>query len=334
MIRTPLLRLLAAAAVPGTALLSTLPVQAQSSVNLSGTIDLGVYRGFDKRTQVGPISRSSLTFSGSEDLGGGLSAIFNLTTRFDPDTGRIEDGNKPFWHGESTVGLKGAFGKIRIGRAMEAVTANDWAFDPWYNFDRVASPAWQFWHWNYAADRTANNGTPEYFRLSNGIFYDSPTVAGFSVSLSGSPEKSAAGSGGANTSTSMQGALKYAQGPVAATVSKGRNGSGDEVLFIGAKGTFGNFALMGAYDRSEYNALPRSVALARTLGATYQWGKVLFQAGYGKLSVDDGTKRSFVGLGSQYALSKRTYVYASYGQNRPENAANTSAYGLGLNHSF
>lgn len=306
--------------------------QAQSSVNLSGTIDIGVYRGFDKRNQVGPISRSNLTFSGSEDLGNGLAAIFTLTTRFDPDTGKLEDGTKPFWYGESTVGLKGAFGKLRFGRAMEAVTANDWAFDPWSNFDRIASPAWQLWHWNYTADRTGNNGGPEFFRLSNGIFYDSPTVGGFSLSVSGSPEKSTAG--GSNTSTSAQGALKYAQGPFAATLSKGRNGSGDEDLFFGGKVRLGDFTLMGAYDRSEFNALPRSVALARTVGATYQWGKVLFQAGYGKLSVNDGTKKDFIGLGSQYALSKRTYVYADYGNMRPDGAAKTSAYGVGLNHSF
>lgn len=312
--------------------LAPLWAHAQSSVSISGTIDIGVYRGFDKKTQVGPISRSNLTFSGSEDLGGGLSAIFNLTTRFDPDSGRLEDGTKPMWYGESTVGLKGAFGKLRIGRAMEAITANDWAFDPWYNFDRIASPAWQLWHWNYTADRTGNAGGPEYFRLSNGIFYDSPTVGGFSVSLSGSPEKSAAG--GSNTSSSMQGALKYSQGPVAATLSKGRNGSGDEDLFFGAKGSLGNLTLMGAYDRSEYNALPRSIAHARTIGATYQLGKVLLQAGYGKLSVNDGTRKSFLGLGSQYALSKRTYVYVDFGQSRPKGAASTSAYGVGLNHSF
>src|SRR4051812_35943097 len=110
--------------------------QAQSTVGISGTLDIGAYRGFDKKDHIGPISRSNLTFSGSEDLGGGLAATFRLSTRFDPNTGGAEDGIKPFWHGESTVGLKGAFGAIRLGRAMEAVNANDWPFDPWGNFDR------------------------------------------------------------------------------------------------------------------------------------------------------------------------------------------------------
>jgi predicted porin len=317
--------------IPSAVFLTVSLAHAQSNVGITGTLDIGAYRGFDKTNHIGPISRSNLTFSGSEDLGGGLAATFRLSTRFDPNTGGAEDGIKPFWHGESTVGLKGAFGAIRLGRAMEAVNANDWPFDPWGNFDRIASPAWQFWHYNYAVDRTSNGGQPEYARLSNGIFYDSPKLAGLSVSLSGSPQKSSTSTG--NQEKSLQGSLKYAQGPVAVTVSHGKNGSGDKDLFAGANVAFGAFAIMGAYDRSEFKAAVPSVAYARTIGATYQWNSFLLQAGYGRLSVD-GTKRSFIGLGSQYALSKRTYVYVDYGNNRPEDDPHTRAYGVGINHSF
>jgi predicted porin len=317
--------------VPAALILTASVAQAQSTVNISGTVDIGVYRGFDKRTQVGPISRSNVAFSGSEDLGNGLATIFKLSMRFDPDTGTVEDGIKPLFHGESTVGLKSALDTIRLGRAMDAVNANDWAFDPWGNFDRIASPAWQFWHYNYTADRTSNGGRPEYQRLSNGIFYDSPSLAGFSVSVSGSPEKSGTTTG--NQESSRQGALKYAQGPVTAMVAHGKNGNGDKVLFAGGKVAFGNFAVMGAYDRSEFNATPLSVAYARTLGATYQWGNVLLQAGYGRLKVGE-TKNKFIGMGSQYALSKRTYVYVDYGNLRPNDAPDTRAYGVGVNHSF
>lgn len=316
----------------GLAAAALLPALAQAqSVTLSGTIDIGVYRGFNKTTQVGPISRSDLTFKGSEDLGGGLAATFKLSTRFDPDTGAVECCNKPFWYGESTVGLKGAFGQIRVGRAMEAVTANDWAFDPWGNFDRIASPAWQYWHYNYTADRTSNAGSAEFYRINNGIFYDSPTVGGFSVSLSGSPEKPTGANAG--TRSSYQGALKWGQGGAAATVAYGKNASNDDVLFVGGKYGFGDLTLMAAYDRSKYEATVDSVAYARTVGATYQLGRFLLQAGYGTLNAS-GAKSSFIGLGSQYSLSKRTYVYVDFGNNRPKGADHTTAYGVGINHTF
>ena len=317
----------------GLAVIALLPLMAhaQSNVTISGTVDVGMYRSFDKTTHVGPISRSDLTFKGSEDLGSGLATTFRLSTRFDTDTGSVECCNKPFWYGESTVGLKGSFGHIRLGRAMEAVTANDWAFDPWGNFDRIASPAWHFWHYNYTADGTANAGSPEYFRLSNGIFYDSPTFGGVSISLSGSPEKPTGT--GAGTKRSYQGALKYAQGPAAATLAFGKNASNDEVLFLGAKYAFGSLTLMGAYDRSKFEAATPAVAYARTIGATYQLGSFLFQGSYGRLNAS-GAKTSFIGLGSQYALSKRTYVYVSFGHKRPGSADSASSYGIGINHSF
>lgn len=304
------------------------PAWAQSTVNISGTIDIGVFRAFDRTTQVGPISRSSLTFSGAEDLGGGLAATFKLSHRFDPDSGRVEDGVKPFWHGESTVGLKGSFGQLRLGRAMEAVTANDWAYDPWYNFDRIASPAWQYWHFNYSADRTSNAGKPEFFRLNNGIFYDSPSFGGFSFSLSGSPEK-----GGSNTKDSAQGSASFSSKGFSATLSAGENGSGDKDAFAGAKYTMGNLSVMGAYDRSTFAATPDSVAKAYTVGARYEMGRVALMAGYGHLDVD-GVSSNFIGLGSQYTLSKKTYVYLSAGRNRPASGGSQTAFGVGVNHSF
>jgi predicted porin len=173
-------------------LFASVGAQAQSTVNISGLVDLGVYRGFDKTKNVGTIQRSNIAFSGTEDLGGGLAATFKLSHRFDADTGQPEGvGAKPFWQGESTVGLKGGFGSLRLGRALDVVSNNDWAYDPWYNFNRIASPAWQYWHYNYASSRTSNNGKAEYGRLANGVFYDSPSFGGFAVHYSGSFEKAA-----------------------------------------------------------------------------------------------------------------------------------------------
>jgi predicted porin len=53
------------------------------------------------------------------------------------DTGALEGaGSKPAWHGETTVGLKSGIGALRLGRAVDAIQSQDWAFDAWGNFSR------------------------------------------------------------------------------------------------------------------------------------------------------------------------------------------------------
>jgi predicted porin len=313
-------------------LLASATAHAQSSVNITGLIDIGVFRGFDDKKNVGTIQRSNLAFSGTEDLGNGLAATFKLSHRFDADTGAQEGaGSKPFWQGESTVGLKGAWGSVRLGRALDAVWANDWAYDPWYNFNRIASPAWQYWHFNYASDRTSNNGSPEYGRLANGIFYDSPTFSGFAAHFSGSFENSTAA--GAGTGNNAGVSLNYDQGPVSLMLASSKNSNDDTVAFLGASYTLGSLSLMGAYDRSKFEGPVDSIAKVYTLGAVYKFGAADVKAGYGHLDVD-GAKSQFFGLGADYWLSKRTSLYASAGRNKPSAGSSTSAYGVGVAHSF
>ena len=313
-------------------LLTSAAAHAQSSVSVSGMIDLGVFRDFDSKKNVGTIQRSNLAFSGSEDLGDGLAATFRLSHRFDADTGTQEGlGAKPFWQGEATVGMKGGWGSVRLGRALDAVWANDWAYDPWYNFNRIASPAWQYWHYNYSSDRTSNTGSPEYGRLANGVFYDSPSFSGFAVHLSGAFEKSTATGAGTGNNTGIS--LNYDQGPISAMLATSKNSSDDTVTFLGAKYTIGSLSLMGAYDRSKFEAAVDSIAKVYTLGAAYKIGVAELKAGYGRLDVD-GAKSQFFGLGADYWLSKRTSVYASAGHNKPNGGDSKTAYGVGVSHSF
>jgi len=312
--------------------LASAPAWAQSNVSLSGFLDVGVFRAFNETKNVGTIQRSNLAFSGSEDLGGGLAATFKLSHRFDMDTGASEGaGQKPFWQGESTVGLKGAFGAVRLGRALDVVSANDWAYDPWYNFNRVASPAWQFWHFNYASDRTSNTGSAEYGRLANGVFYDSPSFGGVAVHLSGAFENSSAA--GAGTGNNFGASLNYDQGPASAMLAHSKNSSGDTVTFVGGKYTIGSLQLMGAYDTSKFEAAVDSKAKVFTLGAVYGIGLTSLKLSFGRLDLD-GAKTNFVGLGADYSLSKRTTVYVSAGHNDPKDGDSANAYGAGISHSF
>ena len=323
----PLFRTLPLAAAA--AMLAAGSAASAAEVTLSGAFDIGMYRGFDKRKQIGTVQRSNVTLSGAEDLGGGLSATFKLQHRFEADTGSTETTGKPFWHGESTVGLKGSFGQVRFGRALDVVSNNDWAFDPWYNYDRIASPAWNNWHWNYATDRTSNSGGAEYGRLNNGVFYDSPSVAGWSVHFSGAFENAPGDDGGNNAGL----ALQYGGGGWKAIAAGSKNRSGDTVRFFGLSWTGGNWTLMGAHDRSVYDAAVDSTAKVTSLGVRYAMGAVNLKAGWAMRDVD-GADSDFIGMGADYAFSKRTSVYASFGRQNPDAGDSASAYGVGITHTF
>ena len=298
---------------------------AQSNVGISGYLDIGVHRDIKKAWNVGPIQPNNIAFTGTEDLGGGLAATFRLSHRFDPDTGGIEPTNKPFWHGESTLGLKGSFGSLQFGRRLDAIYANDWAFDPWYNFDRVASPAWDLWHFNFPSDPKGNNGTAEFGRLNNGIFYDSPAISGFSLHLSGSPETSAG-----DASKPYAAAVQYKNDLLRAMVAHGTNSAGNTEAFIGLNASFSKLGLMGVYDVTKAGS---SKAKSTTLGGTCTMGPYTFRAGWGQVDLDGVKAEKVYAAGGIYALSKRTSVYVDFAHKVfPTQSANT--YGVGMAHSF
>jgi predicted porin len=314
----------------GLSALASGPLHAQSSVKISGYLDLGVYRSTAGTWNVGTIQRSNLAFSGEEDLGDGLKATFKLSTRFDMDTGSSEvAGAKPFWHDESTVGLSSSsLGSVRVGRALDAVWAQDWAFDPWYNFDRIASPAWDLWHYNYPSDPQANNGSAEYGRLNNGVYYDSPNYKGFSVHLSGSPERRTG-----DVKRSTAGSLNYSKDGLGAMLSYASNSARATDAFFGLKGQLADVTLMGVYNVSETDA--GSKAKAFTLSAQYTVGSNTFNAGWGQVKVDGTVAQRNLGLGVVHALSKRTSVYVDAASKHYAGVdGNKAAYGVGIAHSF
>ena len=109
---------------------------AATSVTLYGTVDAG-YEGwsygkdfssfnntFVQGSGSGPItdlktgtseSNSKIGVKGQEDLGNGLAAIFTLEGGIGADVGETNEGQ--LFNRESTVGLKGSFGEVKIGRA-------------------------------------------------------------------------------------------------------------------------------------------------------------------------------------------------------------------------
>ena len=108
------------------AVLSTLAIACgafaqTSSLTLAGRVDLGPQYIDDggnttRRLDSGTYTASRLIVRGSEELGGGLSALFYLESRFNADLGATQSADK-FWNAGSYVGLSSThFGTITLGR--------------------------------------------------------------------------------------------------------------------------------------------------------------------------------------------------------------------------
>ena len=109
--------------------------QAQSNVQVYGLMDAGVEYvtnaspNGDSMTRVvsGGKNTSRWGFRGTEDLGGGLKAVFNLEGGILLDTG-AQDGT--LFKRQANVGLEGSFGRVVIGRSFTTTYDLVIKFDP------------------------------------------------------------------------------------------------------------------------------------------------------------------------------------------------------------
>jgi len=100
--------------------------RAQSSVTIYGLLDQSVAYTSNANAAGDSIVKlptltgsfpSRLGFRGVEDLGGGLQAVFTLEAGLLMDTGGLSQGNRLFGR-QASVGLKGDFGTVTIGRQV------------------------------------------------------------------------------------------------------------------------------------------------------------------------------------------------------------------------
>jgi predicted porin len=125
---TPSVLVLAMAAAAGGA-------QAQSNVQVYGLLDVGVENANNQTPTGGSMTRvisggmntSRWGLRGTEDLGGGLKAVFGLEGGILMDTG-AQDG--ALFKRQAYVGLEGAFGRVVMGRSFTSVYDTVIAFDP------------------------------------------------------------------------------------------------------------------------------------------------------------------------------------------------------------
>ena len=110
---------------------------AQSSVTVYGIVDTGVEyvnnananKDGVVRLSSGAMNTSRIGFRGTEDLGGGLKAVFQLENGFKTDTGEFDSAGLLFGR-QANVGLEGSFGRIVAGRSYSTTYDFILPFDP------------------------------------------------------------------------------------------------------------------------------------------------------------------------------------------------------------
>ncbi|NYG31661.1 porin [Sphaerotilus montanus] len=311
---------------------------AQSSVTLYGKVDLGVGKAAgtkDKTVMDGSGSRVGL--KGSEDLGGGMKALFGFEHRFNPDTGT--QNGAAFWQGYSTVGIGGAFGTVNLGRQYtSAFSLAQNVFDPFGGDSEgrlralSLTPSTRL---TTDAATAAATGAAK-IRTQDSIRYDG-TFAGLKIAAD-------IAEGTATTKRPYSLAAQYAVGPVMVAASYENPGAAkDNLTTAGVAYTFGPAKLAAAMSTGK-DADGEKIR-GYLLGATVNVGpagQVL--AGYAQLKEGTATPAKKASVGYRHNLSKRTQLYADFSRvNEPalslnastgRNTSEKNAYDFGVLHAF
>jgi predicted porin len=335
-IAAALCTLLAAAAVP--------EVHAQTTVEVYGLI--GAYIGSVKRSDNvarttiegnGGLTTPYLGFRGTEDLGGGMAAVFQLENFFQVDTGGAgrTAADPAFASRSSWVGLKGSLGQLTFGRhtsqfylAMQAVNP----FQSSVNFSPLVVQSFV----------TTFGGTLSGDTVwSNAVQYATPEVAGFSGAVLHSMGEVAGDSGASNTSVSV----RYANGPLVATGIAQRVGvvsvapsTAQKAYMAGLSYDLGFVKLYGSAQYSDRNVtgvkshtyqIGASVPVTAVSRILASWART----GNDGAVIPDST-RNTAAIGYDYSLSKRTDLYAIYMMDRLTANGVGNTYATGLRHTF
>ena len=340
---------------------------AQSSVTMYGQVNTGyehsktdITIGGVKTTtkttgfQNDRVNTSRLGFKGEEALGNGLSATFALEMGFDAANGEFKttkdkDGHKiATFNRKATVGLKGAFGEVRIGKDSTPMNEFDGSFKA---IDRTTTLAEQ------VAGRDASwEGRP------TGLFYNG-SFSGFDV---------AAAIGNSSTRVKTDGATTMKKDTATYGLGMGYNGGAwavgaavqldtektlsDDVkktnYGVGASYDFNVAKVYGQYKGGQYKNKASTVADkysydqfavgvsapfgATTLSAEYAYNKAKDTAG----AVSTKYKGNVFAVQAEYAFSKRTSLVARAGQvanykvKDGSEKSSTQEYTVGLRHKF
>jgi general bacterial porin, GBP family len=320
---------------------------AQSSVTLYGLLDAGFTYVNNEvapntakgsaaafRLSSGNINGSRWGLRGTEDLGGGMKAIFTLESGFSMGSGQALQGGRQFGR-QAFAGISTAqFGTVTLGRQYDSVVD--------YLAPMTATGSWGGTYFAHPLD---NDNAYSSFRVNNAVKYQSANYSGFTFGgLYGFSNQA----GGFGNNRAYSAGAQYANGPfkIAAAYLQLQNpntniASGavtdagvlatntlaavqtQRTYGVGANYIVGPLTVGGAWTQSRFQFVAGdstarfnnyelngrySLTPALALGAAYTYTDVKgYTAGPNN---NDHMKFHQFGLQTDYALSKRTDIYA------------------------
>jgi predicted porin len=343
--------LLAAAALAAFASLAATTAHAQSSVTLYGVIDAGIsYVNNAARTggsdslvkyDDGVAQGSRWGLKGSEDLGGGLKAIFTLENGFNSGNGTLGQGGAEFGR-QAFVGIsKNDVGSVTFGRQYSFST--DYLGGAYSIGGQTVAGNYAY-HINDVDQLTSsriNNSikfsSASFYGLTFGAMYGFSNAAG---QFAGSPNfNNAAGTAVAGSSRAYSFGLNYKAGPlgigaaytdihypaastpaftaaIANLNGTGTNNNAKDIrtFGVGASYAFGPATIFGLWTNTRFEAITGGDTRfnAFDIGGKYAINTAMTAGlGYTYMNASDRVNGHWhqIDASFDYALSKRTDVY-------------------------
>lgn len=354
------------------------PLAAQADTILYGSARVSVDYNDDETTN--PLNNdgnwdivnnsSRLGVLGTEDLGGGLSAVYQYEFGVDLTEGGNFEGNRPKF-----VGLKGNFGTVTLG-TQETPYYHVAGIVDIFNTDKsLGGTAWLGGSFNGFSLNPSNDrdfGDGSLFRLENSLYYSTPDFNGFSgeamLVMNGARNDT---EGYSNNIDLWNIAVKYSNGPffagasyialdgdsrVALTedgliavdldldqwnIGLGYSSGPFSVGFIYEQGQLNEFGLLNTATFDGIRVFNNDDASNWYLTGEYRFGNNTIRGAYGQLDTkldvpnfDDKIDNYLVGY--QYDFSKRTRVWVEYIGRSADSVlyGDQSAVSIGTRHDF
>lgn len=312
------------------AVAAAVAVPAMAQVSIGGNVDLSYDMG-DRNTgdtfDIGRLSTPAITLSGSEDLGGGLKAFFNINSRLGQvfgnegtvgggQTAAERNGSLNFGDRGAQIGLTGVFGEIALGKTTGTALGGVIRGGVVGNLSLL--------------DESTFGDRPKDM-----ISYTTPAFSGFSGRYIYQ-----------SSTASAEASLQYRSGPLQVNVAQNTIKAADENEDQGTNAViagsdtglrvsydFGFAAVNVSYIKfetltEEQKRTMNSVGV--TLPVPGLKGVVLAVESGNKETADGGDNK-MINSSLVYTLSKRTNAYFAY-QSIDSNEDNLTA--IGLRHSF
>lgn len=303
---------LIALAIAGASLAPAAMAQTANPVTLYGRV-FGTLESVESKGGAAPVARrtrvedqsSLFGIRGTEDLGGGQKAFFQLETNF-----RIDSNNSTFAARNSGVGLQGGWGSILLGRWDSPYKVAGYPADPW-NLLTLAG------YWS-----TVQDGGNFGRRPQNVIQYWTPSIAGFNARVAVTANEGKTATANPRDTSAMVG---WAGGPLVINVAweehkdqvgaTATSGAKEEGLMAAGALTFGSFKL--GFVAEEIKKTGRTKQKNFYVSAKQNFGGHAIVGTVGK-SKDGGLNRTaqpdseIFSIAYEYRFSKRTAVHAMY----------------------